>query len=297
VSAPAVSIVIPSRHRPAKLARCLRAIAEGDLEREAYEVIVVLDGEDVAAVPEPSGLEVRWLRQARGGPAAARNRGVAAASGEILLFTDDDCEPARDWARLLVDRVTAAPDALVGGRFVNGLPENGWAEASHLVLDVVVEQTNAREAPIAFVPSANLGLRADVFRAVGGFDERFALAAAEDRDFCARCVEAGHPIVLAPEAVVRHHHGMSIAGFCRQHATYGIGAVTYQRARRQRGQGPGVAPRGLYRALLSAAVRQRQLRRVATSQAAYASGVAVGLLRSLPRSSTASRTTRNPRAS
>jgi GT2 family glycosyltransferase len=279
VPPPRLSVVIPSRHRPASLARCLRAIAETDLQREELEVLVVLDGEDVAEPDVPRGLPVRVLRTPHGGPAVARNRGVAAARGEVLAFTDDDCTPARDWARRLLDRVEAAPEALVGGRFVNGLPHNGWAEASHLVLDVVVAETNRHRAPIAFVPSANIALRADVFGAVGGFDESFSRAAAEDRDFCARLIEAGHPIVLAPEAVVRHHHDLTAADFCRLHATYGLGAVTYQQAMRRRGRGTGVAPGGLYRALAATALRRGHLGRVATSQVAYAAGIAAGLLR------------------
>ena len=276
---PRLSIVIPSRHRPVALARCLAAIAECDLDPARYEAIVVLDGDDVEAPQSPDGLPLRVVRGTHGGPASARNRGAAAARGEVLAFTDDDCAPAPDWGRRLLARVEARPDALVGGRFVNALPGNGWAEASHLVLDVVVQRTVRTGAPIAFVPSANMALRRDVFHAVGGFDERFPHAAAEDRDLCARCIEAGHPIALAPEAVVRHHHDLSASGFWRQHSAYGAGAVTYQRARRARGRGAALAPGGLYRALLSAALRRGQLGRVAASQVAYAVGVAGGLVR------------------
>lgn len=279
MAAPRLSIVIPTRHRSQAIARCLGAIAAGDLDRDALEVVVVLDGEDVAEPAVPDGLPVRVLRTDRGGPAVARNRGALLARGDVLAFTDDDCTPARDWARRLLAHVDARPDALVGGRFVNALRHNGWAEASHLVLDVVVDRTVRTGAPIAFVPSANMALRRDIFHGVGGFDERFPQAAAEDRDLCARCLEAGHPIALAPDAVVHHHNDLSAAGFWRQHLAYGTGAVTYQRARRARGRGTVMAPYGLYRELLAAGLRRRQLARVATSQVAYAAGVAAGLLR------------------
>jgi GT2 family glycosyltransferase len=279
VPGPRLSIVIPTRHRPGAIARCLQAIADGELDRAEYEVIVVLDGEDVANPAVPDGLPVRVLRARRGGPAVARNRGAGAARGDVLAFTDDDCAPAPGWARRLLDGVETRPDALVGGRFVNALPDNGWAEASHLVLDVVVEQTVRRRKAIAFVPSANMALRRDVFRAIGGFDERFSHAAAEDRDLCARLAEAGHPIVLVPEAVVHHHHDLSATDFWRQHAAYGAGAVTYQRVRRDRGQATALAPGAVYRELAAAGLRHGQLARVAASQLAYATGLASGLLR------------------
>ncbi len=275
--APRLSIVVPSRHRPAALERCLRAIAATDLRRDAFEVIVVLDGLDVEQPEAPAGLDVRWLRQEHAGPGAARNRGAAAARGDVLGFTDDDCAPAPDWARRLLARVDASPGALVGGRFMNGVAGNRWAEASHLLLDVVVRETVVAAAPLAFAASANIGLRAETFATVGGFDESFGVGAAEDRDFCARCVEAGHPIVLAPEAVVLHRNDVSAARFARQHFAYGKGAVTYQRARVRRGQGTSFASGGLYRRLALAAVRRGLLGRVAFSQVAYAAGVAAAL--------------------
>ena len=273
---PRLSVVVPSRHRPEALARCLAALAASDLDPDDFEVVVALDGEDVAA---PDAPWVRVVRDRRGGPAAARNRGAAAARGAVLAFTDDDCVPEPDWARRMLERVEAAPDALVGGRFANGVPANRWAEATHLILDVVVAHAHRRGSALAFAVTANLAVRADVFRAIGGFDERFDRNAAEDRDFCARCLEAGSQLVLAPEAVVRHHHDRSALGFLRLHATYGQGAVTYQRARRARGRGLAVAPHGLYRALAGHAARQGLLGRVAASQAAYAAGVAAGFAR------------------
>jgi hypothetical protein len=71
--------------------------------------------------------------------------------------------------------------------------------------------------------------------------------------------------------------------------------VTYQRARRARGQRTVVAPGGVYRELLAAGLRRGQLARVAASQVAYAAGLVSGLLRA--RSSVASRTSVKPRAS
>ena len=138
----------------------------------------------------------------------------------------------------MLARVEASPGALVGGRFANGVPANRWAEATHLILDVVVAHTHRRGSPLAFAVTANLALHADVFRAVGGFDERFDRNAAEDRDFCARCLEAGHPLVLAPEAVVRHPTTAPPLGFLRLHATYG----------QRRGDLPARAPRPRARA-------------------------------------------------
>ena len=272
---PEVTVVVPSRGRPG-LGRLLDALAASPAPRERFEVVVVLDGHDAPAPPSRDDLDLRLLRQANAGPAAARNRGAAAALGAVLAFIDDDCEPAPDWVPRLAARVAAEGDAVIGGRVVNALEHNRWAQASQIVLDVFVQHSHGRGAE--FVPTSNLGLPTEIFATLGGFDERFDRAAAEDRDFCDRCREAGHAIVRADEVVVRHHHDLTAAGFWRQHRNYGRGAVDYQLARRERGRRGSIAPSGFYPSLVRTARRHRELPRVALSQIAYASGVAAGLV-------------------
>ena len=101
-----VSVVVPTRDRPESLRRCLGALRAQDLAE--LEVIVVDDGSRdrgaVEAALAGAAPGVRLLRTPGRGPAAARNRGVRAATGEVVCFTDDDCEPEPGWARLLAGR-------------------------------------------------------------------------------------------------------------------------------------------------------------------------------------------------
>jgi GT2 family glycosyltransferase len=265
-----MTVVVPSRGRPS-LHRLLTRLAAGETPRERFEVIVVLDGEDAVAPAPREDLAMRVLRQPHSGPARARNRGAAAAGADALAFIDDDCAPALNWVARMAARLAAHPNALIGGCVVNALQHNDWAETSQLVLDLVVAHGRG------FAPSCNLGLRADHFAAVGGFDERFTRPGAEDRDFCDRWREAGRPVVHADDVVVGHHHDLDFAGFWRQHRNYGRGAVDYQRARRERGYGLSLAPQGFYPSLAAEAVRHGRLGGVAVSQVAYLAGVASGL--------------------
>ena len=272
---PEVTIVVPSRGRPS-LGRLLDALAASTTPRERFEVVVVLDGADAREPAPREDVVVRVLRQPQAGPAAARNRGAAEARADVLGFVDDDCEPATDWVENAAAHVAANPGALIGGRVVNALPDNHWAQTSQLVLDVVVDHSDRLGR--GFVPTCNLALRADTFAAVGGFDERFDRAAAEDRDFCDRCREAGHPVVRADDLVLHHRHDLTAAGFWRQHRNYGRGAVDYQRARMARGERPALAPNGFYPALAGEGLRHRRLWRVAASQVAYGAGIVEGLI-------------------
>ena len=107
-----VSIVVPTYRRPEQLARCLQALAELEYPTDRYEVVVVDDG---SAEPDATRIAsicleagARLERQARSGPAAARNRGARAARGEFIAFLDDDCAPSPDWLSLLAVRLREA---------------------------------------------------------------------------------------------------------------------------------------------------------------------------------------------
>ena len=283
MSAPSVSVVVPTRDRPRALQRCLRALAELDHPTGRLEVVVVDDGggADLSeALSAPAdGLRLRVLRQPHGGPARARNLGADAADGEILAFTDDDCAPAPDWLHALVGALAAGPHVAVGGRTVNGLTANPFAAASQAVQDLVYAHYNADPFTARFVASNNLALHRAGFRAVGGFDGKRFPGASEDRDLCDRWRAGGRRLVYADSAVVWHFHDLSLRGFCRQHARYGRGAARFHAARQERGTGHLRDELGFHanRALWRAALRRGspgRLALLALWQACNAAGYA-----------------------
>ena len=94
---PDVSVIVPAHDAAATLGRTLAALTAQRFDG-GFEIVVVDDASSdaTAAVAERAGAHV--VRQARrAGPAAARNAGVAVARGELLAFTDADCEPAPSW--------------------------------------------------------------------------------------------------------------------------------------------------------------------------------------------------------
>ena len=254
-AAPAISVVVPTRGRPAALARCLAALDRTTLDPEQIEVVVVGDGLELA--PPGAGATARvpvvWRSQARSGPAAARNLGARTARAPVLAFTDDDCVPPPEWAERMLAHVAERPSALVAGRVRNGLPQNLWSAASHLVLDIAIEVHATSPGSGGFAPTSNVALRREVFEAVGGFDERFRTAAAEDRDFCDRCAAAGHAVVLVEGATVDHVHDLDARAFLRQAAAYGRGEVTYRAVSAERG-GPTRVRHTFYPLLARAAL-------------------------------------------
>ena len=232
------SIVIPTYNRPKSLRSSLAAIADLRYPRERFEVVVVDDGStvplDYIVKSFHDRCNIHLLRQSNAGPAAARNRGAAHASGEYVVFTDDDCLPEETWLSAFEQRFSEQADDLLGGRTVNARPENSYSEASQQLIGYLCDRYGSGVGRSAFVASNNMAMRLELFHAVGGFDATFPLAAGEDREFCDRWQAEGLSASYVLGAIVYHAHEMDFAGFARQHFTYGRGAFHFHRARRRR---------------------------------------------------------------
>jgi len=215
----AFSVIVCTRNGRERIGDCLEAVRK--LEGADFETILVDDGSadgtaDYVAARFP---QVKLLRLDPCGLSAARNAGAAAALGEILAFTDDDCAPDREWL-LRLDRVFAdGRFAAAGGPNLPPRPRS-WREAvvcaapgapSHVMLD---------DAEAEHLPGCNLAVTRTAFEAVGGFDPRFHTAG-DDVDFCWRLRDAGYRLGFAPGAFVWHWRRPSIRAFLRQQIGYG----------------------------------------------------------------------------
>jgi len=120
---------------------------------------------------------------------------------------------------------------------VNGLVENPYPTASHMLLDYLYSYYNALPNEAAFLTSNNLAVPRELFLESGGFNISFRFAAAEDREFSHRWRRLGYRLVYAPDVVVEHFHAMGMGGFWRQHHHYGEGACQFHQMRAHSGLG------------------------------------------------------------
>jgi len=212
------SVIVCTRNGAERIGDCLLAIAK--LSSTA-ETIVVDDGStdgtaDLVARDFPW---VRLLRLAPCGLSAARNAGAAAARGEILAFTDDDCLPDAEWLQRLDRIFRQQRHAAVGGPNLPQIPQH-WLEAvicaapgapSHVMLD---------DETAEHLPGCNLSVRKSAWESIGGFDPQFHTAG-DDVDFCWRLQEAGHVLGFAPGAYVWHLRRSTARAFLKQQIGYG----------------------------------------------------------------------------
>ncbi|MFZ5787843.1 MAG: glycosyltransferase family 2 protein [Acidobacteriota bacterium] len=237
---PSVSVVIPTYNRKDALLRTLEALREQRVP--PTEVIVVDDGsaDDTASAAEAwmSGSHgptpIRVLRQDNAGPGAARNRGVAAATGDLVLFLGDDTTPDSDLVaeHLAAHRALAEPAAVVGftdwdrGRMrVTPFLEHANNDGAQFAYGLFA---HGDDLPFTCLYTSNLS----VPRAVLGpapFSPEFRHAAWEDCELGYRLSLRGVRIVLWATARARHFHPMTMAGFLRRQQRVGTAVHTLYR--------------------------------------------------------------------
>jgi GT2 family glycosyltransferase len=191
---PTLTVVVPATDSPAALTRCTRAIEAAD---QPPEQLVVVD--------EPCD----------SGPAAARNAGVEAADGEVIVFVDADVEVHPDAFDRIRARFDSDPEltALFGS--YDDRPEApGLVSAFRNLLHHHVHQSSPGPASTFW---AGLGaVRHGPFVEVGGFDSRrFPHASVEDIDLGMRLVRSGAKIVLDPRIQGRHLKAWTLANVVR----------------------------------------------------------------------------------
>ena len=202
-----ISVIIPAYNAERTLPYTLRALQNQTLPRDLYEIIVVDDSstDGTAAVAREFG--VRYRIQNKEGPAAARNLGVRASRGEIILFTDSDCIPKEDWIEKMVKPFEDPQVAGVMGRYLTRQKEP-CARFTQLEFEERFRIIRNFDR-IDLVPSFAAAFRRPVFEEVGGFDCHYPLANNEDVELSYKIASRGYKMVFADDAVVYHRHPAS----------------------------------------------------------------------------------------
>jgi len=218
----AVSVIIPARNAAATLGDTLQALyAQQGIG--PFEIVVADNG----SWDETATVALRWAAHApahggrlrladasdRRGANAARNQGVALATGRLLLFCDADDIPAPGYVAAMAAALESADGA--AGRLEFTRLNPGWsgsAQASGLALE------GPDHAPIPI--GACSGWRRELFERLGGFDERFA-SGCDELEFGLRACREGARVVEAPEALLHKRERSDPGALFQQYCRYG----------------------------------------------------------------------------
>jgi glycosyltransferase involved in cell wall biosynthesis len=219
---PFVSVVIPVLNGEGHLSTCLDALHRMDYPAERHEILVVDNGSTDQTADVLRRYPVRALHEPRRGPARARNRGIAAARGDIVAFTDADCVPTTGWLREIVRGFSAGDVGGVAGEILPYPPKTPAEKYAARIRHLSPMRYMKREV-FPFAVTANLAFRREVFERVGLLDVD-SPRGGESTDFCTRFFRGtGQRLELAPHAIVFHRHRSTAWDLFRQQWGYGRG--------------------------------------------------------------------------
>jgi cellulose synthase/poly-beta-1,6-N-acetylglucosamine synthase-like glycosyltransferase len=209
-----VSVIIPAYNAEGTIARCLTALTGQSYPNDSYEVLVVDDGSADKTGSIAQSYSVNYIRQENQGPAAARNRGARAARGDIILFTDADCVPDKDWLREMLKPFKQPEVVAVKGAYGNR-QKSLTARFAQLEFEERFELLRKVKF-IDMVDTYSAGFRKEIFLQLGGFDTSFPVANNEDTELSYRMSKLGYKMVFNPQAIVYHlNHPDSIIKYAR----------------------------------------------------------------------------------
>lgn len=216
-----ISIVVPVFNGQATIGQCLDSLVKQEPSNKSLEIIVVDDGsqdETLKILSRYAGISV--VSQSNAGPAAARNRGVKEATGDIVLFTDADCVPGERWVEEMVKSFLNDP-SVVGVKGVYRTKQSKLtARFVQLEFEYKYQQMRKqmrKAGGIAFIDTSSAGYLRRVFLEAGGFDKTsFAKASTEDIDLSFRLVSRGYRLVFNQDAYVYHQHPESFSDYIKR---------------------------------------------------------------------------------
>ena len=249
-AAPFISVIICTRDRPALLQACLECLSRQEYPR--FEVVVVdnapvSDAVRTLVTAGHGGLTLRYVAEPRPGLSWARNAGIAASSGEIIAWLDDDEEPDSHWLAGIAGgfaqnyNIGCVTGMVLPARLDTRAQElfeqlGGYCEGRGF--SSAIFSRHGPQSPLYPLPpfgvGANMAFRREAIACIGGFDVALGTGtptlSGEDTLALTLVLLAGYHIAYEPMALTRHQHRQDLESLGRQLQGYGVGLTAYYAA-------------------------------------------------------------------
>ena len=234
---PTASVVVPTRNRPDMIEECVRTILSS---MNGSSDLLVVDQSDSMETYEALGSLVetgqfRYIRTETRGVAAARNVGIQESTGDVILFTDDDCRVPEIWVDGMVRAIEAADIVYGTVDLPSDLAVGDFAADFHPHSAVYRGKLPSPSDPWGI--SANMAIRRSAIERIGGFDEALGagghFGSGAETDLTIRAVAAGLTLVHTCNPGVLHlgiRHGHDASNLIRRYG-FGLGAVAMKHLR------------------------------------------------------------------
>jgi glucosyl-dolichyl phosphate glucuronosyltransferase len=201
------TVTIATHNRPDSLPRLIASLAP-ELATGSREIVIAENGTPAPMQLSLEGAPLRHLHEPRAGKCRIQNRAIAAATGEILIFLDDDLVVAPGYLQAVEDFFdTHREFAAMKGRILAAEDPEKKVGSMAPYLDLPIADHGEEVIEVRGVLGANMAFRADAIKQVGPFDERLGPGAGgheEETEMSQRLRRAGFRIGYAPKALVYH---------------------------------------------------------------------------------------------
>lgn len=234
---PSVTVIVAARNEQQFIGSCVGSLLKLDYPPEKLELVIVNDGssDQTQQIAESFAGPGKCLRIITSGPVTGNLRGkanalasgIAASSGEILMFTDADCIVPPSWVRATV-RYFESDTAVVGGftllegnQIFQGIQALDW-----FYLFGIACAMAGHEKPLTVIGN-NLAVRRTAYESVGGY-ERIPFSVTEDYSLVRTIIDKTHSTVrfpMDPEALVQSHACASWRDLFRQKQRWSVGGL------------------------------------------------------------------------
>jgi cellulose synthase/poly-beta-1,6-N-acetylglucosamine synthase-like glycosyltransferase len=211
-----ISVIIPAYNAEKTISSTLEALLNQNYSKNKYEIIVVDDGSaDNTKIIVKKFKKVKLIQQKHKGPAAARNLGVKHAKGDIVLFTDADCIPDKNWIRYMIEPFKNPEIVGVSGTYKTLNKESLIARFVGYEIEQRHEKMKKQKC-IDFIGTFSAAYRKNIFLQFGGFDTCFKTSSGEDIEFSYKLADCGLKMVFQPKAFVYHKHPDNLQKYLKQ---------------------------------------------------------------------------------
>jgi GT2 family glycosyltransferase len=201
------SVIVATHDRPGSLRRLIASLAP-ELATGSREILIAENGTPAPTALSLEGAPLKHLHDPRAGKCRIQNRAIAEATGELLVFLDDDLVVAPGYLAAVEDFFdTHREFAAMKGRILAAEDPERKVGPMAVYLDLPIADHGDEVIEVRGVLGANMAFRADALKQVGSFDERLGPGAGgheEETEMSQRLRRAGFRIGYAPKALVYH---------------------------------------------------------------------------------------------
>lgn len=199
-----VSVIIPVKNGEKTIDKTINSVLNQSYKNFEFIVIDDCSTDKTLEILKSYGKKIKVIKNKKNlGPAASRNKGIGKAKGEIIFFTDADCEVPKNWISGIL-REYKQGIAGVGGYLKPG--KDNWVAKLELIQNRFLlgiknkRIVNGKKTPMGY--TNNVSYRKKVLEEVRGFDEKFPSPAGEDIDLKKRICEKDWKVVYIPAPVL-----------------------------------------------------------------------------------------------